>query len=59
MMRISNVTLSNSATGTTIAKDTRYLVMKVGEQFIQWANYDKSDDEENDGNDKDEHQRHL
>ena len=29
-----------------------YLVMKVGEKFIQWANYDKSDDEENDGNDK-------
>ena len=29
--------------------------MKVGEELIQWANDDESDNEENDGNDKNEH----
>ena len=47
------------ATGRTIEIDASDLVMKVGEQLIQWANDDESDNEENDGNDKDEHQRHL
>ncbi len=52
---LSNVTLSNSATGRTIEIDARDLVMKVGEELIQWANDDESDNEENDGNDKNEH----
>ncbi len=52
---LSNVTLSNSATGRTIEIDASDLVMKVDEQLIQWANDDESDNEENDGNDKNEH----
>ena len=34
MMRIFNVTLSNSATGTTIAKDTRYLASNLFNEQI-------------------------
>ena len=36
---LSNVTLSNSATGRTIEIDASDLVMKVGEQLIHWANW--------------------